>query len=103
MKNKRNLLAPIATCEPVIHGVLKIAWNDGFEDVVDLRPTVDRGRVVTYLRQPENFQKVQVSEYGHSNRWIDNHGNEFDFGADSLLAKPEKQAKLHKLVANMQF
>src|ERR1700676_3686741 len=26
----------IVSAEPVIHGVLKIAWNDGYEGVVDL-------------------------------------------------------------------
>ena len=38
-------LSRILSCEPVIHVVLKIVWNDGFEGVVDLRPTLDRGRV----------------------------------------------------------
>ena len=96
-------LPRIVSCEPIIQGVLKIVWNDGFEGVVDLRPTIDRGRVFSYLRQSVNFRKVRVSEYGHSIGWINESGEEIDFGADNLRTKAENQAKLHKLVANMHF
>ena len=96
-------LPRILSCEPVIHGVLKIVWNDGFEGVVDLRPTMDRGRVFSFLREPENFREVRVSEYGHSIGWIGDGGEEIDFGTDNLRSKAENQAKLHKLVANMRF
>ena len=33
-------LPRIVSTEPVIHGVLKIVWSDGYEGVVDLRPEV---------------------------------------------------------------
>jgi hypothetical protein len=98
-----KLLPRIVSCTPVIHGVLKIAWDDGYEGVVDLRPTIDRGKVFAYLRDPRNFAKVKVDEYGHSIAWIDDAGDEIDFGADSLREKAENQAKLNKLVANMHF
>jgi len=96
-------LPRITSAEPVIHGVLKIVWNDGYEGVVDLRPTIDRGRIFTYLQKPENFKKVTVSEYGHSICWINDAGEEIDFGADNLRTKAENQGKLHRLVAEMQF
>ena len=83
--------------------MLKIVWNDGFEGVVDLRPTIDRGGIFTYLQEPENFPKVRVSEYGHSIGWINDRGEEIDFGTDNLRSKAENQAKLHKLVANMHL
>ena len=102
-KDNVKLLPRIVSCEPVIHGVLKIVWNDGFEGVVDLRPTIDRGGVFGYLQEPDNFRKVQVSEHGHSIGWIDDAGDEIDFGADTLRTKAENQAKLQKLVANMHF
>ena len=38
-------LPRIVSAEAVIHGVLKIVWNDGYEGVVDLRPVIDRGRL----------------------------------------------------------
>jgi hypothetical protein len=67
------------SAEPVIHGVLKIAWNDRYVGLVDLRPTIARGRVFSYLQKPKNFEKVQVTEFGHSIEWID----QIDIGADA--------------------
>ncbi len=56
----------IVSAEPVIHGVLKIQWNDGYAGVVDLRPVIERGAVFTYLEDPNRFQQVRVGEHGHS-------------------------------------
>jgi hypothetical protein len=95
-------LPRIVSAEPVIHGVLKIVWNDGYEGVVDLRPIIDRGRIFKYLQNPKNFKKIKVSEYGHSVGWINDKGEEIDFGADNLRLKAESQAKLHKLVAELR-
>lgn len=74
------------SAQPVIHGVLKIVWNDGYEGVVDLRPTIARGRIFTYLQNAKNFAKVRVSEFGHSIEWINGRGEEINFGADTLRA-----------------
>jgi hypothetical protein len=99
----KRRLPRIVSAEPVIHGVLKIVWDDGYEGIVDLRPTIDRGKIFTYLQKPENFAKLKVAEYGHSVGWVDGEGNEIDFGADNLRMKAENQAKLQKLVATMQY
>ena len=96
-------LPRIVTAEPVIHGVLKIVWNDGYEGVVDLRPTIARGRIFTYLQKPKNFLKVRVSEYGHSIEWIDEKGQEIDFSADTLRLKAENQAQLNKVASILQY
>lgn len=95
-------LPRIVSAEPVIHGVLKIVWNDGYEGVVDLRPTIERGKIFTYLQTPKNFNKLKVDDYGHSIGWINGKGEEIDFGSDNLRTKAEAQAKLHKLVAELQ-
>jgi len=87
----------------VIHGVLKIVWNDGYEGVVDLRPTIARGRIFTHLQKPTNFQKVRVSEYGHSIEWTNEKGEEIDFGADALLLKAENQARLNEVASILQY
>jgi len=100
---KRKTLPRITQAEHVIHGVLKLVWNDGYEGVVDLRPIIDRGLIFTYLQSPENFRKFQLEEFGHSIAWIDTDGREIDFGADSLRRKAEDQAKLHKLVSEMHI
>ena len=93
-------LPRIVAAEPVIHGVLKLVFTDGYEGVVDLRPIIARGRIFTWLQKPRNFQKVQLEEFGHHVFWIDDKGQEIDFGADALRRDAEKQAELHKLAAS---
>jgi hypothetical protein len=93
----------IVLAEPVIHGVLKIVWNDGYEGVVDLRPTIARGRIFSYLQKPNNFQKLRVSEYGHSIEWTNENGEEIDFGADTLRLKAENQARLNEVASVLQY
>lgn len=90
-----NEIPRIVSVEPVIHGVLKISWNDGYTGVVDLRPVIARGKIFTFLQQPENFQKVQIGEYGHGLVWVNEQGQEIDFGTDSLRQRAEHQAELH--------
>jgi hypothetical protein len=85
-QNRLKKLPRIMSAQPVIHGVLKIVWNDGYEGVVDLRPTIARGRIFTYLQNAKNFAKVRVSEFGHSIEWINGRGEEINFGADTLRA-----------------
>ena len=96
-------LPRIVSAQRVIHGVLKIVWTDGYEGVVDLRPTIARGRIFTYLQNPKNFAKVQVSEYGHSIEWINEKGEEIDFGADTLRSKAENQARLNEVASILQY
>jgi hypothetical protein len=96
-------LPRIVSVAPVIHGVLKIVWTDGYEGVVDLRPTIARGRIFTYLQAPRNFKKVKKDEYGHSISWINEEGEEIDFGADTLRAKAENQARLNEVASVLQY
>ena len=93
-------LPRIVSAEPVIHGVLKLVFNDGYEGVVDLRPIIAKGRIFAWLQKPRNFQKVQLEEYGHHVYWINGKGQEIDLGADSLRRDAEKQAEIHKLIAS---
>src|SRR5215468_8953205 len=93
-------LPRIVTAEPVIHGVLKLVFTDGYEGVIDLRPIIAQGRVFKWLQKPKNFLKVQLEDYGHHVFWIDDKGYEIDFGADGLRRDAEKQAELHKLIAS---
>ena len=84
----------IISAEPVIHGVLKFVWDDKYEGVVDLRPTIARGKIFSYLSSPANFRRVQVGSYGHHIVWINDDGNEIDFGCDRLREMAEEQATL---------
>jgi hypothetical protein len=89
--------------EPVIHGVLKIIWNDGYEGIVDLRPTIARGKIFTHLQNARNFSKVRVSEFGHSVEWTDADGDQIDFAADTLRTKAENQARLNEVASVLQY
>ena len=97
---KKKKLPRIRIAEPVIQGVLKLVFTDGYEGVIDLRPIIDQRRMFSWLQKPKNFEKVQLEEYGHHVFWIDDKGQEIDFGADSLRRDAEKQAQLHKLIAS---
>jgi len=92
-------LPRIVSAEPVIHGVLKLVFTDGYEGVVDLRPLIARGRIFSWLQKPKNFQKIQLEEFGHHISWTDDKGQVIDLGADSLRRDAEKQAELHRLIA----
>ena len=93
-------LPRIKSAEPVIHGVLKILFLDGYEGVVDLRPLIAMGKIFTWLQSPENFATLQVEEYGHAISWIDGNGYEIDLGADGLRRDCERQAEIHKLMVS---
>jgi hypothetical protein len=60
---------------------------------------IARGRVFSYLQKPKNFQKVRVTEYGHSIEWINDKGEQIDFSADGLREKAEKQSALIALAS----
>ncbi len=91
-------LPRIKIAEPVIHGVLKLVFLDGYEGVVDLRPLLAKGKIFTWLQEPRNFAAVRVDEYGHSISWVDEDGYEIDLSADSLRRDCERQAEVHRLM-----
>jgi len=95
----KKMLPRISSAEPVIHGVLKIVWDDGYTGLVDLRPILARGKVYTYLQDPKNFQGVQVTEFGHSIEWLDENREQIDFASGTLREKAEKQAALIALAS----
>lgn len=94
MKN----LPRLARVEPVISGVLKLVFLDGYEGVADLRPLIAKGKVFSWLQRPENFANVRLDEYGHSISWVDDAGYEIDLSADSLRRDAERQAEIHRLM-----
>ncbi|MCJ2124227.1 DUF2442 domain-containing protein [Methylobacterium sp. J-077] len=91
-------LPRVASAEAVIHGVLKLAFVDGYEGVIDLRPLLANGKVFAWLQDSENFKTVRVEEYGHAVSWTDDSGYLIDLGADSLRRDCERQAEIHKLM-----
>jgi hypothetical protein len=95
-----NELPRIATVEPVIYGVLKIVWLDGYVGLVDLRSILESGEAFEPLRSdPEMFELVKADPHGHCIFWDHPDGFEIDFGADSLRLRAERQAALLKLAS----
>jgi hypothetical protein len=80
---------------PVIFGVVKIVWKDGFAGIVDLRPLLAKGEMFEFLRAtPARFDDLKLGEHGLKIFWLDGHDDEIDFGSDSLRQRAERQAAL---------
>ena len=53
------------SAEPVIYGVVKIVWKDGFAGIVDLRPLLAKGEMFAFLRvTPSRFDDLKLEEHG---------------------------------------
>ena len=81
----------------VLHGVMKIVWNDNYAAVVDLRPVLARGNMFSDLNSPACFDAFAIGEHGHALVWKDRQGQDIDFGSGSLRKRAEAQAELHRL------
>jgi Protein of unknown function (DUF2442) len=97
--SKQKVLPRLKAVDVVLHGVLKLCWDDGMEGLVDLRPIIARGNVFVWLEEPTHFQTVCLSEYGHSIGWVDDAGRHIEFGADMLHALCIKQRELLRLAS----
>ncbi len=84
--------------EPVIHGVLKVSFDDGYVGVIDLRPLIAKGKVFSWLSAPSHFSGVRVDEFGHSVSWLDDQGYSIDLSADSIRRDAMRQAEIHRLM-----
>jgi hypothetical protein len=42
----------ITGAEAVLPGVLKLAWSDGYEGIVDLRGKIAEGQILAPIRDP---------------------------------------------------
>jgi hypothetical protein len=86
--------------EPVLYGVVKIAWMHGYEAIADLRPVISEGEMFEFLkRSPDRFGEVKLSEFGHSIFWLDDAGDEIDFGSESLRRRADRQAAILRLAS----
>jgi hypothetical protein len=53
------------SAEPVIFGVVKIVWKDGFAGIVDLRPLLAKGEMFEFLRtSPARFDDLKLEDHG---------------------------------------
>lgn len=72
----------LQSVEPVVDGVLKISWRDGFEGIVDLRPMIGRNAHFKALADAALFRDVKMDEHGHSVFWGETDSEVVDFGSD---------------------
>jgi hypothetical protein len=84
----------ITSAEAVLPGVLKLAWNDGYEGIVDLRSIIAEGEIFEHIRNSESFKRVRVESHGHSIYWGEEGNEEVDFGCDRLREIAQEQAAL---------
>ncbi len=90
----------IKSVEPILQGVVKIVWLDNYEAIVDLRPVIAEGEVFAFLRgSPEPFNSVKLAEHGHAIYWLDDSGDEVDFGSDQLRRRAKRQAEILRLAS----
>ncbi|KIZ46208.1 hypothetical protein OO17_07005 [Rhodopseudomonas palustris] len=93
-------IVAIKSAEPVIFGVLKIVWTDDFAGVVDLRPLLAKGEMFEFLRaNPARFDDLKLEDHGYKIFWLDDEGDEIDFGSDSLRQRAVRQASLLHLAS----
>jgi hypothetical protein len=88
------------SAEPVIFGVVKIVWKDGSAGIVDLRPLLAKGEMFEFLRvAPTRVDELKLEDHGHKIYWLDDQGDEIDFGSESLRQRAERQAGLLHLAS----
>ena len=93
-------IVAVQSAEPVIFGVIKIVWKDGFAGVVDLRPLLAKGEMFEFLRtNPARFDDLKLEDHGYKIFWLDDQGEEIDFGTASLRQRAERQAGLLHLAS----
>jgi hypothetical protein len=63
--------------------------------VVDLRPVIAIGGLLSHLQDCDTFRRVAVGEHGHAVLWMTDEGEEIDLGSDALRQRAERQAELH--------
>jgi hypothetical protein len=65
------------SAEPVIFGVVKIVWKDGFAGIVDLRPILAKGEMFNFLRvNPARFDDLKLEDYGYCIFWLDDDNDD---------------------------
>lgn len=69
----------IKSVQPIGPASVRLSWSDGAQAEIDLQPMLsDSG--IAELRDPEEFAKVQLGDWGHSLVWPSGA----EMGADSL-------------------
>jgi len=84
----------IATVEPVMFGVLRVVFDDGYEGILDLRSGMGRG-IWQNIRTKEDFFEVELEQFGSHLSWPKG-GGVTELPADGVRATCERQESLLK-------
>ena len=89
-----NEMLRITAAEAVVPGVLKLAWNDGYEGIVDLRGNIATGELFAPICDANRSREVRIESFGYSIYWGEDGNEEVDFGCARLRELAEEQAQL---------
>jgi hypothetical protein len=88
------------TADPVLYGVIKIEWLDGFVGLVDIRNVLTTMAMFEFLRNDkQRFNQMQMEEFGHKLFWLDDEGDVVDLGSAALRERAERQSEILRLAS----
>ncbi|QHO72887.1 hypothetical protein ACH79_09840 [Bradyrhizobium sp. CCBAU 051011] len=82
----------ITSVEPVMFGVLRVVFDDGYEGVLDLRSVMGRG-IWQNIRTKEDFFEVELEQFGGHVSWPKGRGAT-ELPADGVRVTCERQETL---------
>ena len=68
-----NEIIRMKSVEPVLHGVVKIVWLDGYEAIVDLRPVIASGGIFESLRELAGTLQLREARRFRARDHLDRH------------------------------
>jgi hypothetical protein len=88
------------SAEPVVHGVIKVEWLDGFVGLVDVRSVLATMPMFEFIRSDEErFRQMQLEPYGHNIFWLDDDSDPIAFGSAMLRERAERQSEILRLAS----
>lgn len=82
----------IATVDVVRHPVVRVRYDDGFEEEMDFSEHIEAGHLFASLADPAFFTTVEVSPSGRCFGWrLSEVGREIDLCADGVRFDLEEQ------------
>jgi len=82
----------IVSAEPVMFGVLRVVFDDGYEGVLDLRAVMGKA-IWQNIRTKEDFFEVELAQFGSHLSWPKGDGVT-ELPADGVRATCERQESL---------
>jgi hypothetical protein len=90
-RSKRGIAGyPLIECvEPVMYGVIRVAFDDGYEAVLDLQPLMGRA-IWKKIATKDDFLAIAIDDYGADISWPRGEGLT-SLPADGVRLECERQ------------